>query len=262
MSRRRATGIVGCVTMGWLLAAAGTAQANPPSAEAGDAAWNPIVWASAATTATWDIVTTPFASWSTAAAAAVPVTGAATPAAPAPAESGTWFGTIFDTLWHGWELTSYYIGVAFNTVTPPTPAAMARSLREDRQADLFRLLGYTGYKLKEIENGIGLPPTISFKFLRVRDLSEADIDFVERELSRWQRRDPGLIGEAQRSIIYAILTINSATELPVESVTIKALPLPQIKFTMVPDGLSVEGGILFRAIQRVERRLAQGASGG
>ncbi|CAK0756166.1 exported hypothetical protein [Azospirillaceae bacterium] len=57
-----------------------------------------------------------------------------------------------------WTWFSYTMGSMFASVTPPTPTTMIRDLQDDRQSEFFQFLGYSGYKLKEIENGVGLPP--------------------------------------------------------------------------------------------------------
>jgi hypothetical protein len=158
------------------------------------------------------------------------------------------------------DYCSYVFGSFFDTITPPTPTSMVMKLRDDdQQAMFFTLLGYAGYKIKEIENGIGLPPDITIKFGRIRDLSSADEDFINRELARWARKDTGILASAQRAIIDTVININEDSAYKVDSLRVRMLPLPQVKFSLGPaeGGLTLEGSTLMRAIQRLDLRMAE-----
>jgi len=158
-----------------------------------------------------------------------------------------------------WVWASYTFHAVFATVTPPTPAAMVKDLQDDdAQSPFFALIGDSGYKIKEIENGVGLPPDVTIKFGRIRNLSDADIDYIDRELARWEKHDPGMVAEAQRAVISTLVAVNQSDSYVIDSVRLRVLPLPQIKFTLAPTegGLSMENSVLMRAIQRLDRRLA------
>jgi len=164
-------------------------------------------------------------------------------------------GAFFEGVW---TWVSYTAGAAFSVVTPPTPSAMIKDLREDDQkSPFFALIGDAGYKVKEIENGVGLPPDVTIKFGRIRNLSDADLDYIDRELSRWSKRDPGMVAEAQRAVITTLVAINQSDSYVVDGVRLRVLPLPQVKFTLAPTvgGLGWESSQLMRAIQRLDRRL-------
>ena len=159
----------------------------------------------------------------------------------------------------GWTWVTYSFGSAFAAVTPPTPAAMVKSFQEsDQQSTFLSMIGDAGYKIKEIENGIGLPPDITIKFGRIRNLSDADIDYIDRELSRWQRRDSGTLADAQRAVITTRVSNNQSDSYVVDSMRLRVLPLPQVKFSLAPTigGLGWESSQLMRAIQRLDRRVA------
>ena len=159
----------------------------------------------------------------------------------------------------GWTWIAYNFGSMFAAVTPPTPAEMVKSYREEDQKSAFMsLIGDAGYKIKEIENGIGLPPDITVKFGRIRNLSDADIDYIDRELDRWERRDPGTIAHAQRAVIASLVSINQSDSYVVDSMRLRVLPLPQVKFSLAPTigGLGWESSQLMRAIQRLDKRVA------
>ncbi|MEI6556958.1 MAG: hypothetical protein WCO00_01015 [Rhodospirillaceae bacterium] len=158
-----------------------------------------------------------------------------------------------------WTWVSYSFGAMFSAVTPPTPSAMIRNLQEgDQQTVFLAMIGDAGYKVKEIENGIGLPPDVTVKFGRIRNLSDADLDYIDRELARWQRRDPGVVADAQRAVITTLVSINQSDSYVVDSVRLRLLPLPQVKFSLAPTvgGLGWESSQLMRAIQRLDRRMA------
>ena len=157
-----------------------------------------------------------------------------------------------------WTWLTYSFCSMFAAVTPPTPTAMLKDLQDDRQSVFLQMIGDAGYKIKEIENGIGLPPDITLKFGRIRNLSDADLDYIDRELSRWQHRDTGMIAEAQRAVITTLVSITQSDSSVVDSVRLRLLPLPQVKFTLAPTvgGLGWESSQLMRAIQRLDRRVA------
>ncbi|CAK0756154.1 hypothetical protein CCP1ISM_660003 [Azospirillaceae bacterium] len=104
------------------------------------------------------------------------------------------------------------------------------------------------------------PPDITVSFGRIRELTEADIDFIDRELDRWSRRDRGILADTQRAVISTLVAINESQTYVVQSVKMRILPLPQVKFTIGPfeGGLSEQDSVLLRAIQRLDRRVATG----
>jgi len=161
-----------------------------------------------------------------------------------------------------WDTTAYYLGSLFEVVTPPSPTHMVLDLmHQDQQSTFFIMLGYAGYKVKEIVNAVGLPPEISIKFSRVRDLAEADEDFLDRQLGRWAKRDSGLVAWAQQQVISTVASINEGATYKVETLELRGLPLPQVKFTLGPAvrGLSEDSSALMRAIQHLERKVTDEA---
>ncbi len=198
---------------------------------------------------------------------------ASMPAAPAPATSSVeadlddpiddrgYFELAADSISGLWSTITFSLGSMFSAVTPPTPAAMVKDWQDDSQkSTFFQLVGDAGYKIKEIENGVGLPPAVTIKFGRIRNLSDADIDYMEREVERWARKEPGLIGDVQRAAISTLVAINQSDAYVVDTVSMRVLPLPQFKFTLAPaqGGLGWESSQLMRAVQRLDRRVAEG----
>ena len=148
-------------------------------------------------------------------------------------------------------------GSVISYVTPPSPGSLAASGKDEDGSELFRLLGLAGYKLKEIDNDVGIIPGVSFKFAIVRELSEADYDYLDEQLELFQIRRPGMVAELQRAIVRTVVAINSAGGMQVSDLKLKILPLPGASFTVSPSAtvLSEESSILMRAIQRVDRRI-------
>ncbi|MBI1207116.1 MAG: hypothetical protein GC191_07490 [Azospirillum sp.] len=161
-------------------------------------------------------------------------------------------GYFFSYLWSG--ITS--------TLTPPSPASFAGAFETKDPYSFWYLLSETGYKLKEIESDVGLIPDVAFKFKYVRELSSADIAYLERKLERHARKYSDMLSVVQRSIIYTLLEINDSDTYFVEDFKIKLLPLPKAQFSLSPweSGLPEEFDVLLRAIQGKEvhyRRMGQ-----
>jgi len=171
--------------------------------------------------------------------------------APSITESVT--GFFYGTAAWTWGL--FTTGVA--KVAPPSPTSLASSVDDKDQSELFKLLSIAGYKLKEIDSQVGIIPTIAFDFAMVRQLSEADIDYLEAELEQSRFQHPGLYTEIQRTIVGTVLAINSGKSYQVSEMTVQVLPLPEVEFSVTPviAALGEESSILMRAIQRIERGL-------
>ncbi|MEO5335728.1 MAG: hypothetical protein H7841_02370 [Magnetospirillum sp. WYHS-4] len=155
----------------------------------------------------------------------------------------------------GWTWGMVKSGLS--VIAPPPPSHLARSVSEEDKAELFKLLNIAGYKLKEIDTQVGIIPTIAFKFAMIRELSAADIDFLDASLEKSKIRDPGLYTEVQRTIVGTVMAINSGDEFLVSELKVQLLPLPKVAFSVSPkvSALSEEGSALMRAIQKVDRKV-------
>ena len=123
--------------------------------------------------------------------------------------------------------------------------------------ELFKLLSVAGYKLKEIDTQVGLIPTVAFKFGLVRELSEADYDYLETRVDDWALRAPGAGTTLQRAIMDTVIAINTSSDYQVSTLKVQFLPLPKVAFSVSPKitALGEEGSALMRAIQRVDRNV-------
>lgn len=170
-----------------------------------------------------------------------------------PSSVSTFFGTIGSALGWMWDKTSDALAV----ILPPSPISLAKSVDADDQAELFTLLSYAGYKLKEIDSQVGVIPTIAFKFALTRELSEADWDYLDYRLEVSRFRTPGLGAALQRAIVGTVMTINTGGAYQVSELKVQILPLPKVAFSVAPKetALGDESSVLLRAIQKAERRM-------
>lgn len=156
------------------------------------------------------------------------------------------------------------VSSGFSSVTPPSPAALADTMSSKDQDELVKLLDTAGYKLKEIDTEVGLIPGVTFAFGMIRQLSEADLEYLEAELERSRFLHPGLATRIKRAIVETVLTINSGGTYNVSELHVTILPLPAVQFSVAPVAapLSDEASALMRAIQRVDRNVRNLAGGG
>jgi len=170
--------------------------------------------------------------------------------------------TSVDLVWNystrtvGWVWGTLRDNV-FSWLIPPTPASLTSSVSKKDANQLFKLLGDAGYKLKEIYTDVGIIPGLSFKFGQVRELSEADYEYLESLVIDWERLNPGVYASLQRKIIKTVIAVNQSGDYQVATLTVKLLPLPDVAFSMTPKQvfLGEESSTLMRAIQRVERSI-------
>ncbi len=160
-----------------------------------------------------------------------------------------------ESLWQvardAWNAVYGWFGGAANRVTPPTPASLMADIENKDSRRFVNLLLECGYKLKEIQAGIGVIPAASLKFGLVRELTEGDKLYLDQKLERWIEDDGSPASIIKRAIIYTILDINDKGQYAVEELKVEMLPLPKATFSLGPveGGLSQEGEILLRAIK-------------
>jgi hypothetical protein len=143
----------------------------------------------------------------------------------------------------------------FSWIIPPTPTSVVNSVSKKDTNQLFKILDYAGYRLKEIKSGVGLIPTLSFKFGQANELSEADYEYLESMVEKWERTNSGVYASLQRKIITTIISVNLSGDYQVSTLNVKLLPLPDVSFIMTPKQifLGEESSTLLHAILRVER---------
>lgn len=154
----------------------------------------------------------------------------------------------------GWTWNLLYDNV-LDHITPPSPMAITGGVDKKDAAALFSLMKDAGYKLKKIDTEVGIIPTVTFKFGQIRDLSEADYDYLEEKLDNWYRVNNGTSVAIQKAILDTVVSVNLSGDYMVSEVEVQLLPLPEVAFSMGPKegALGEEAQTLMAGIQRVGR---------
>lgn len=133
-----------------------------------------------------------------------------------------------------------------------------RTTKPANKVDLAKLMDTAGYKLAEIESNVGLIPGAGMTFKITREMSEADRDFLERELYKDARARPDFRSALQRRLIQAIVEISESDGYQVSKVDVTLLPLPSVKLSITPRGAGgSDTTAVLRAIERLEERLPE-----
>lgn len=140
-----------------------------------------------------------------------------------------------------------------DVVEAPTPPATTSSVLRDVQTGhgaFWEYLKDAGYDLADIETAVGIIPDIKITFQLVRELSEADRDWLQQELEVDAQRRRGLTAKIQRRIVQTLLDASEFQDLRIAKLVIGILPLPSADFVIEPSNvpLSEEHDTLYRAI--------------
>lgn len=154
------------------------------------------------------------------------------------------------------SLFSRMTGSAEAAVTPPTPIALFHAMEQNRGADFWKDLSDAGYQLVSIDTAVALIPDVKLTFQLVRELSDADRRYVERELAVQAIRQGGVIPAMQRQIIRTLLAVGETGNMRVGKLVIGVLPLPSAEFAVEPNDipLSEEHDALKREIERTRAK--------
>ncbi|BBK31004.1 hypothetical protein EDC65_1557 [Stella humosa] len=138
--------------------------------------------------------------------------------------------------------------------TPEVESTHARA-----RDDFGALMEMAGYKLKEIESYVGVIPSLQMTFGQARELTEADREYVERQLLRHSRRHPGPLAAIQRMIVRSVVEAADIGGYSVDKVAVDIFPLPKVKFVLTPADapLSLDAARIMRAIDGLNRKLEQ-----
>ena len=136
-------------------------------------------------------------------------------------------------------------------VTPATPTEVLREINGSSQHSSFwDYLKDAGYDLAEIDTSVGIIPDIKISFQLVRELSEADRDWLQQELETDAMRRRGLTAKVQRRIVQTLLDASEFQDLRIGKLVIGILPLPSADFVVEPSNapLSEDHDTIYRAI--------------
>lgn len=163
-------------------------------------------------------------------------------------------GERAERLWSG---MSRMFSVAPNREQMVRNAANAERRHAQARDEFSWLMNIAGYKLKEIESYIGLIPSLSLTFGQARELTEADRDYVEQQLERHARRNPGPLAAMQRGIVRTVLEASEIGGFSVEKVEIDIFPFPKVKLSLAPADapVGIDAARILRQIERLQQRL-------
>ena len=146
-------------------------------------------------------------------------------------------GDLLDSVGHMFDVVRDFLMSPFTrdgeqAVEPPTPMDFIHGVQSGSPyRENFK---DAGYALKEVIADIGLIPGFEFKFVLVRELSEADRDAIEHKLEIDAKLNRNLTAMIRRQIIHALLEASDFKDTRIADVTLSILPLPSVTFTMEP----------------------------
>jgi hypothetical protein len=163
-------------------------------------------------------------------------------------------GERAERLWSG--MTRLF-SIAPNREQMVRSATQAERRHAQTRDEFSWLMNIAGFKLKEIESYIGIIPSLSLTFGQARDLTEADRDYVEQQLERHARRNPGLLAATQRAIVRTVLEASEIGGFAVDKVEIDIFPLPRVKLSLAPADapVGIDAARIMRQIDRLQQRL-------
>jgi hypothetical protein len=184
---------------------------------------------------------------------------------PAVAQEATWYDKTTTALQSAAATAADYVSSAIDYVKPESRGGLlSKRLREETKEspyDFKGLMDAAGYKVKEVETGVGLVPYLSFTFGQARELAEHDVIHVQRLLKKHGQMRSGPVAYAERAIVSAVLDVQEMKTYTLEKVQVDFLPVPKVKFIAVPADapLSDEGSRIMQAIDRLNNSLANNA---
>jgi phosphate transport system substrate-binding protein len=129
----------------------------------------------------------------------------------------------------------------------------------DTSASAFdSLMDLAGYKTQELQTSIGVIPSAGMTFGMVREMSEADQEYLDRRLEKDRHERPDLLATMQRSIVRSVLDVSEVAGYDISKVEIEIVPLPQVRLFAEPkDGgpKNNDTATILREIERLNERM-------
>jgi phosphate transport system substrate-binding protein len=146
-----------------------------------------------------------------------------------------------------------------------TRSLLGLALGEPRHADtkggqdFASLMDLAGYQTQEFQTSVGVFPGAGMTFGIVREMSEADQDYLERKLIEDAHNRPDALAAFQRKIVRSILDVSEGEGYEISQVVIEILPLPSVKLVVSPTDapISQETTSILRAIERLGDRMSE-----
>lgn len=169
--------------------------------------------------------------------------------------SGGFLDSVNQAIGSVWDFISSPFPSAGGGVEPPSPMRYLHGMKSKEASSFWGHLKHAGYELKEVSTVIGLIPGVSFEFLLVRELTEADRDSLERKLEIAEELNPGLIPAIQRQIVRTLLEASDLKEMRIAELTVALLPLPSAEFKLEPIEVPLGEGhdVIYRAVQDLKK---------
>ena len=127
--------------------------------------------------------------------------------------------------------------------------------------DFDRLMDAAGFKIKEVETGFGVYPVFSLTFGHARELSNADIVYINRLLRKQRIAKGSPKSYIERQIVEFVVQSEFflGSKYTIEKVEVELLPLPKVKFIAQPKDKpnSDDTEVILRAIDRLNTRIQQ-----
>ena len=127
--------------------------------------------------------------------------------------------------------------------------------------DFDKLMDAAGFKIKEVETGFGVYPVFTLTFGHARELSNADILYINRLLRKQRIAKGSPKSYIERQIVEFVVQSEFflGSKYAIEKVEVELLPLPKVKFIAQPKDKpnSDDTEVILRAIDRLNTRIQQ-----
>src|SRR5262249_16165042 len=170
-----------------------------------------------------------------------------------------------DMLMHGFQalrasvrsgVASLFGGPQPETVTPPTAGDVVAEMTGAHNSQFVEYLKDAGYDLSAWDVSLGIIPETKFTFQLVRELSEADRDWLQQELETDAMKRRALVAKIQRRFVLTLLAASEFHDLLVGKVVVGILPLPYLEAEVQPSKapLSEEHDIIYRELIKQQQK--------
>lgn len=127
--------------------------------------------------------------------------------------------------------------------------------------DFDNLMDAAGFKVKEVETGFGVYPVLVTTFGHARELSNADIVYINRLLRKQRAERSTPKSYIERQIVEFVVQSEFflGDKYEIEKVEVEILPLPKVKFVTQPKvkPYSDDTEVILKAIDRLNTKIQQ-----
>lgn len=127
--------------------------------------------------------------------------------------------------------------------------------------DFDKLMDAAGFKIKEVETGFGVYPVLTTTFGHARELSNADIVYINRLLRKQKAERGSPKSYIERQIVEFVVQSEFflGDKYAIEKVEVEILPLPKVKFVAQPKvkPYSDDTEVILKAIDRLNTKIQE-----